>query len=160
MSGGRIVGLQRSGGGVPKLPVASAAVSTGGLEGDAQSNLKYHGGPDRALCLLAAEVIDALRADGHPIVPGAAGENVTIAGLDWPALAPGTRLRLGTEAVIEITSYTKPCFKIAGCFHDRDPSRLDQKRHPGTSRLYARVLIPGRIAVGDAVVQETSTSKN
>ena len=148
---GRIVGLQRSGGGLPKLPVPSAAVSIHGLEGDAQANLRHHGGPDRALCLFAIEVIDALRAAGHPIVPGAAGENVTIAGLDWSRLTPGTRLRLGAEVMVEVTSYTKPCSKIGGCFHDRDVTRLDQQRHPGASRLYARVLVPGRVAVGDGV---------
>ena len=148
---GRIVSLQRSGGGVPKLPVPSAEITERGLEGDVQANLKHHGGPDRALCLFSAEIIAALRAQGHPIVPGAVGENVTIAGLDWTLLVPGARLRLGDEALIEVTSYTKPCFKIRSCFADEDVSRLDQRANPGSSRLYARVLAPGRVAAGDAV---------
>ncbi len=149
---GRISGVQRSGGGVPKLAVASAELTTIGLAGDVQTNRKYHGGPERALCLFSAEVIAALQAQGHPITAGATGENLTIAGLEWPALVPGTTLRIGAQAVIQIASYTTPCSKIAGCFQDRDPSRLRQDLHPGSSRLYARVLTTGVVAVGDEVV--------
>ena len=68
---GRITGLQRSGGGVPKLPVASAALTAAGLAGDVQANRTYHGGPERALCLFSAELIAALQAQGHPITAGA-----------------------------------------------------------------------------------------
>ncbi|MBA3937792.1 MAG: MOSC domain-containing protein [Planctomycetes bacterium] len=148
---GRICGVQRSGGGVPKLAVASAELTTTGLAGDVQSNRKYHGGPERALCLFSAEVIAALQAQGHPISAGAAGENLTIAGLEWVALMPGTTLRVGAQAVIQIASYTTPCSKIAGCFQDRDPRRVSQDLHPGWSRLYARVLTVGTVAIGDAV---------
>jgi MOSC domain-containing protein YiiM len=151
---GRITGLQRSAGGVPKLPVASAEVTVAGLAGDRQANLRHHGGPDRALCLLAQEVIDALAAAGHPIARGTTGENVTIAGLEWAALAPGDRLRLGATVVIEITAFSNPCRKIAGSFSDGGHARLKQELHPGCSRLYARVLVPGPLAVGDAVDAE------
>ncbi len=149
---GWISGLQRSAGGVPKLPVPTAEITSAGLTGDRQRNLKYHGGPDRALCLLAQEVIDGLAAAGHPIARGSTGENITIAGLDWTRLKTGDRLRLGSEVVLEITSFTAPCRKIAGAFHDGDFSRLKQELHPGCSRLYARVLTPGGLAVGDEVV--------
>lgn len=149
---GRITSLNRSNGGVPKLPVAVAEVTTTGLVGDRQANLKYHGGPDRAVCLLAQEVIDALVAEGHPIHPGSTGENITIAGMDWKLITSGSHLRLGSHVVLEITSYTAPCRKIAASFGDGDHTRLDQGRHPGRSRLYARVCVPGAIAIGDAVV--------
>ena len=151
MGGGRISGVQRSGGGVPKVAVADAVITAAGLAGDVQGNLKHHGGPERALCLFSAEVIAALQMEGHPIVAGAAGENLTIAGLDWGTLIPGTTLRLGGEAIVQITSYTKPCSKIAGCFRDRDHGRIAQERHPGWSRLYARVLAGGPVVVGDTV---------
>jgi MOSC domain-containing protein YiiM len=151
VAGGHISGLQRSAGGVPKLGVPEALITVAGLAGDVQGNLKYHGGPERALCLFSAEVIAALQAEGHPIAAGAAGENLTIAGLDWGALVPETMLRIGAQAVVQITSYTKPCSKIAGCFRDRDHGRIAQERYPGWSRLYARVLTGGRVAVDDAV---------
>ncbi len=62
MGGGRISGVQRSGGGVPKLGVPEALITVAGLAGDVQGNLKHHGGPDRALCLYSAELIAALQA--------------------------------------------------------------------------------------------------
>ena len=39
-----------SDGGVPKLPVDSAAVTAMGLEGDRHNDTEIHGGPTRALC--------------------------------------------------------------------------------------------------------------
>ena len=149
---GRVTSLNRSDGGVPKLPVPSVEITASGLTGDRQRNLKYHGGPDRAVCLLAQEVIDDLVAQGHPIRPGSTGENLTIAGLDWSVLEPGSRLQLGSTVVIEITSHAKPCSKIAGSFRDGAIACLDQRINPGRSRLYARVLTPGTVAVGDPVV--------
>lgn len=149
-SSGRIVSLNRSNGGVPKLPVHAARVTALGLEGDRQRNRRYHGGPDRALCLYSAERIDALRLEGHPIDPGAVGENVTIAGLRWEGIGPGTTLRLG-EVEVEITSYASPCSSIRNAFLDEDSRRIAQLVHPGWSRVYARVLREGMLRVGDAV---------
>jgi MOSC domain-containing protein YiiM len=147
---GRITGLQRSNGGVPKLPVESAAVGEQGMEGDRQRNRRFHGGPDRALCLYSQERIDALGAEGHPIVRGAVGENVTVAGLPWERVRPGARLTLGDVAV-EVTSYTSPCANIEGAFLDGRFARISQKLHPGWSRVYVRILRGGSIRVGDAV---------
>ena len=149
---GRVTSLNRSDGGVPKLPVSSAECTTTGLTGDRQRNLKHHGGPDRAVCLFTQEIIDDLAAQGHPIRPGSTGENITIAGLDWPTLIPGTRLTLANTVVLEITSYTAPCRNIAASFIAGDFSCLDQAKHSGRSRLYARVVMPGTVAVGDLVI--------
>ena len=137
-------------GGVPKLPVASAMATAEGLAGDRQRNLKYHGGPDRALCLYSAERIDALRREGHPIATGTTGENVTVAGLDWALVAPGLRLALGA-AVIEVTDFTRPCRTIAGSFVGGRTGRISQRTHPGWSRVYARVVVGGEVRVGDPV---------
>ena len=148
---GRIFQLNVSNGGVPKLAVREAALTSNGLEGDRQRDLRYHGGPERALCLFALERILELQAEGHPIFPGSVGENLTAVGLDWSGLKPGARLALGEEALVEITSYTSPCKNIAGSFGGGDFKRISQKVHPGDSRLYARVLRPGRLAVGQPV---------
>ena len=147
---GCITGLQRSNGGVPKLPVESAAVGEQGMEGDRQRNRRFHGGPDRALCLYSQERIDALGAEGHPIVRGAVGENVTIAGLPWERVKPGARLTLG-DVEVEVTSYTSPCANIEGAFLDGRFARIAQKLHPGWSRVYVRILRGGSMRVGDAV---------
>jgi MOSC domain-containing protein YiiM len=142
-----------SNGGVPKLPMASARVEVSGVVGDGHDDTVHHGGPDRALCLFSLEVIEQFREEGHPIGPGSAGENLTIAGLDWSEVVPGTRWRVGPEAEIEITSFTSPCATNARWFIDGDFTRMLQSRHPGESRVYARVLVPGPIADGDEVVR-------
>lgn len=146
---GRVAQINISSGGVPKLPVATAVVTAAGLADDRQRNLKFHGGPDRALCLWSLEVIDTLRQEGHPIAPGSAGENLTLAGLDWSSLGPGSQLQLGSQVRVEITDYAAPCRTIMGWFSDRRFSRISQKHFPGSSRLYARVLEVGTIAEGD-----------
>lgn len=146
-----IFSLNRSDGGVPKLPIHEAAVTADGLAGDRQRNLKYHGGPQRALCLYALESILQLQAEGHPIFPGSVGENVTLAGLAWESLTLGSRLRLGPEVEIEITAYAVPCDTIQASFADRRSIHISQKLHPGSSRLYARVLREGTLRVGQPV---------
>lgn len=150
---GRIVSLNVSQGGVPKRPVIEARVTRLGMEGDRQAHPDVHGGPERALCLFSAEVIAALQAEGHPIAPGTTGENVTIAGLDWAELAPGTRWRLGAEVEIEITRPTTPCKTIAGSFAHGDFNRIHHVRYPGWSRVYARVLREGVVRAGDPVTR-------
>jgi MOSC domain-containing protein YiiM len=148
---GYIHQLSCSDGGVPKLPVAEAELTPTGLACDRQAHLRIHGGPQRALCLYSLEVIQALQAEGHPIYPGSAGENVTVAGLDWAKLAPGRRLALGDEVVIELTSYTTPCRSIRGSFGGGKFKRISQHEHAGESRLYARVIRTGKLAVGQRV---------
>lgn len=148
---GRIVQINLSDGGVPKRPVSRAQINQEGLVGDRQKNLKHHGGLDRAVCLWSAEIIEMLQAEGHPIQPGAAGENITVAGLDWPQLIPGVQLQLGDSVLLEITDYAQPCRTIARYFKLRRYGRISQKRHPGLSRLYTKVLSPGMVRESDIV---------
>lgn len=143
--------INLSQGGVPKLPVPSAEVTPLGLAGDRQNDTEHHGGPERALCLYALERITVLQAEGHPIFPGSTGENLTLAGLDWAQVIPGTRLLLGDDVVVEITQYTLPCAKIAGSFADGAVSRIAQEQRPGWARVYAKVLVGGHVQMGDSV---------
>lgn len=148
---GYIYQLNCSDGGVPKLPVREAELTPTGLACDRQARTRFHGGPERALCLYALEHIQALQAEGHPIFPGSVGENVTVANLDWSRLAPGQRLALGDEVIIELSSYVTPCRSIRNSFSDGKFGRISQKTHAGTSRLYARVVRTGKLAVGQQV---------
>lgn len=141
-----------SNGGVPKRSVTRVRVDSRGVEGDRQQHLKVHGGPDRALCLYSLERILALQQEGHPIVPGGIGENLTITGLDWDAVRPGIRLAIGPTLTIEITSATEPCRAIAGSFTNGAIQRILHDRNPGWSRFYAKVLTPGKLTVGESVV--------
>lgn len=148
---GRVHAINVSRGGVPKRPVLTARVGALGLEGDHQQDRKHHGGPDRAVSLWSLEVIEALALDGHPIHPGAAGENLTIADLDWHCIGSGTHLRIGEATLLEITTPAAPCTTIKHCFADGDYARISEKIYPGTSRWYARVLQEGWVSSGDAV---------
>lgn len=148
---GRVFQINLSNGGVPKLPVAGARVTKGGVVGDRQKHKVFHGGPERAVSLFSLDVIERLRAEGHPIEPGSTGENVTVAGLDWRLLAPGSRVAVGSEVVLQITSYAAPCGSIRASFADGRFKRISQKVNPGESRLYTRVLREGRIKAGDGV---------
>jgi MOSC domain-containing protein YiiM len=150
---GSVAQLNLSDGGVPKLPVDEVEVNERGVVGDRQATRKHHGKPMQALCLWSTEVIDALVAEGHPVRPGAAGENVTVTGIDWSTLRTGVQLLLG-EVLVEVSAYAEPCKKTAACFTGGDFRRMQHDRHPGTSRVYAWVLEPGRIRIGDPVVVE------
>ena len=146
----RVHQINLSLGGVPKLPVADAEIDESGVVGDIQADRVHHGRPEQALCLFSLEVIERFRAEGHPISPGSAGENITVAGLDWAEVVPGKRMTIG-PAEIEITHYTTPCAKNAQWFSDGRFNRMHQSKHPGESRVYARVLRGGTIATGDEI---------
>jgi MOSC domain-containing protein YiiM/uncharacterized damage-inducible protein DinB len=150
---GRVLQLNVSDGGVPKRPVGVAEVGDRGLVGDRQAARVHHGRPLQALCLWSGDVIDALRAEGHPIEAGAAGENVTISGIDWSTIRPGTQILLG-DVLAEVSAWATPCQKNAQWFADRDFNRMSHDLHPGWSRAYAWVREPGTIRQGDPVVVE------
>lgn len=148
---GRVEAVNISRGGVPKAPVFEAVLTSDGISGDVQNNTLIHGGPDRAVVLYSLEQIHALQAEGHDIHAGSTGENLTVSGLDWPLIVPGTTLAIGDEVEIEVTRYTSPCVKLSAQFKDSDFMRISQKAHPGWSRVCARVLKPGIVRAGDAV---------
>lgn len=148
---GVLVSINMSGGGVPKRRVGDAKVSRLGLLGDGQDDKKNHGGPERAVCVYSLERIHALQQEGHPIDVGTAGENVTLEGIDWDLVAPGVRIKLGDDVVLEVASFTSPCKAIKGSFIDGGFPRISQKLYPGWSRVYARVLSEGEIRFGDHV---------
>jgi MOSC domain-containing protein YiiM len=147
---GQVHQINLSKGGVPKLPIDTAEVDESGVIGDVQADRVHHGHPEQALCLYSLEVIERLRAEGHQIAAGSAGENITVSGLDWADVVPGRRLAIG-QVRAEVTGYATPCAKNAQWFQDGKFSRMHQSKHPGDSRVYARVLTGGKIATGDPV---------
>lgn len=148
---GLVFSINTSRGGVPKLPVTEVMVTVNGLDGDSQRNLKYHGGPDRAVCIYSIERILALQEEGHPIGTGTVGENLTLSGIDWDNVVPEAMLEVG-DALLEIVSFTPPCRTIRDSFREEKFSRLSQKHYPGWSRVYARVLREGFVREGDSAV--------
>jgi MOSC domain-containing protein YiiM len=161
---GRVLRLNISAGGVPKLPVAAALVGTLGFDGDGHTDRTVHGGPHRAVCLYSIEAIGRLRSDGHPVEPGSLGENLTLEGIELGELSPGDRLVMAPgrlagsrdpigpgNVVLEIASPCNPCPTIRGSFRAGRISRASVRVHPADSRVYARVLQGGWVHAGDAV---------
>lgn len=66
----------------------------------------------RQVHLLQAELFDDLMADGFAVWPGDLGENITTRGINLLALPTGTRLRLGEQAVVELTGLRNPCSQL------------------------------------------------
>ena len=147
---GRVVSVNTSDGGVPKLPIQEGRLGVNGVAGDRQRDRRFHGGPARAVCLYSLEIIQALQAEGHPIGIGSAGENLTLSGVDWTQMVPGRRLRVGT-ALLELTKYAHPCSNLVPYFQGGEFTRISQKVHPASGRLYARVMEEGVVRSGDPV---------
>ena len=147
---GRVESLQASGGGVPKPSVPVAEIDPGGLVGDLQGNRRHHGRPWQAVCLFSADLVAALRNEGHPITAGGAGENITISGVDWSRLRGGLTITIG-DVDLRTSSPAAPCSKIGGCFTERHWTRIDHVERPGWARWYASVRTSGNVAPGDTV---------
>jgi MOSC domain-containing protein YiiM len=133
-------------GGVPKRPIEIGNVSRLGIGGD-KHLYRFHGGPRKALLLMAGEFIDTLAAEGFSVYYGALGENVTTKGIDHLAWRAGQRYRVGT-ALIELTEMRAPCSKLNPYGADIQKRIL---RASGESGFYAAVLEDGVIRAGDII---------
>lgn len=149
---GTVTGLHLGDGGVPKRAVDGVEVDFAGVVGDRQATRYHHGRPWQALCIWSSEVVTAFATDGHPIFPGACGENIDLGGLPWAEVRAGVRLRIGT-VLCEVSCYALPCKQNARWFLGRDFNTMHHERGP-VSRVYATVLEPGFVRVGDAAMLE------
>lgn len=111
----------------------------------------------RQVHLIAAELLAELRTKGYDVAPGQLGENVTTTGIDLLALPTGTRLRLGAEAVIEVTGLRNPCVQIdafrSGLLKEvlgRDEAGEVVRR----AGVMAVVLDDGEVRPGDPITVE------
>ena len=129
--------------GIQKKDVNSGYFSVDwGIDGDAHAG-HWH----RQVSLLSSDKIDAFNAQGAGVIPGAFGENLIVEGFDFRALPLGTLLRCG-EVLLEMTQIGKECHshceiykKMGDCIMPREG-------------VFARVLEPGTITVGDEMVIE------
>ncbi|MCL5743276.1 MAG: MOSC domain-containing protein [Acidobacteria bacterium] len=141
---GIVVQVNLSAGGVPKRPVPEAYLTSLGFEGDISAHNQIHGGPLKAVLLMAAETIDDLAARGYPVFYGATGENITTRGIDPSQMRQGQRYRIG-EALIELTSVRIPCSTL-----DVYGSGLKHELR-GVSGFYAAVAEPGIVRAHDII---------
>ena len=155
---GSIVQINSSAGGLPKRALPAGFISTLGLEGDGHAHPTIHGGPRKAILLIASEIVDGLAARGYPVFYGAMGENLTTRGIDIRSLRIGDRLRAGA-ALLEITQPRGPCTaldvygpSIKDEIYDLRVRQLDATSiRWGMSGLYASVIEPGEVQPGDAI---------
>ena len=155
---GRIIQINASPGGVPKHPMPEAEITPLGLAGDGHAHPAIHGGPRKAVLLIAAEVVDGLAARGFPVFYGALGENLTTRGFDIRSLRIGDQIRAG-DALLEITQPRGPCATldvygpgIQQQIYDKQVKALDPTSPRwGMSGFYLTVLIPGRVRTDDII---------
>jgi MOSC domain-containing protein YiiM len=124
-----------------KLVRSANLVEGLGLEGD-----KHASAASKRQVLLADK--EALDAVG--VLPGTIKENVTVEGVDVMQLPPGTQLRLGRSAVLEITAICEPCFRM-----DEIRDGLKQEL-VGRRGMVSVVVESGTINVGDTINVERS----
>jgi len=108
----------------------------------------------RQVHLIHAELIDELEAVGFQVYPGAMGENVTTRGVDLLGLPTGARLRLGPDALIEITGLRNPCRQLNTFAPGLMNATLDRDAEGNLIRkagIMAIVLMGGDIKPGDAI---------
>jgi MOSC domain-containing protein YiiM len=134
-----------------KTPVSGPVpVDESGLAGDEQADRRRHGGPEKAVCVYPAEHYHHWTGLlGHPLRPGAFGENLAVKGLHEDAVLLGDTFSLGS-AVVQVSMPRRPCYKIGLVHGGRELTLLVQAT--GRTGFYLRVLQPGQIAAGDDLV--------
>lgn len=135
-----------------------------GVEGDAHcgATVKHRydkrrnpGAPNlRQVHLIQAELFDELRANGFVVAPGELGENISTHGIDLLHLPAHTRLRLGADAIVEITGLRQPCVYI-----DRFQKGLRSQMEPRSANdipskagVMSVVVKGGVVEAGDRIV--------
>jgi len=155
---GTIIQVNVSPGGLPKRAVGEGFITPLGLDADAHAHPNIHGGPRKAILLIASEVIDDLTERGFPVFYGALGENLTTRGIDVRDLRIGDQIRAG-GATLEITQPRGPCtaLDIYGEMlkyelYDKRVKALDHNSPRwGMSGFYASVVSPGPVGPGDPI---------
>jgi len=127
--------------GISKHNVPAAQAKAGfGIEGDAHAG-NWH----RQISLLAEESIEKIRAKGAQVKSGDFAENITTEGIDLSFLKLGTKLRLGSEAEIEITQFGKECHSKCEIFQEIGDCIMPREG------VFGRITKSGRIRVGDTI---------
>ncbi len=139
---------------IAKAPVAGpVAVGTLGLDGDEQGDPRVHGGPDKAVHQYAQEHYARWRTELGALAvlasPGAFGENIASSGVTEHTLCLGDQVRVGS-VLLEVSQSRQPCWKLNDRFGL--PAMARRVQDSGRTGWYYRVLQPGSVQAGDALV--------
>jgi MOSC domain-containing protein YiiM len=99
----------------------------------------------RQVSLLAKESIEKIRAKGLDVQYGDFAENLTTEGIDLPSLPVGTRLKVGSECILEVTQIGKVCHERCNIFYAVGDCVMPREG------IFAKVLIGGQVRVGDQI---------
>ena len=163
---GKVVSVSRSAThSFSKQPCAAIKILAGlGVEGDAHAGAtvkhrflvrKDPTAPNLGqVHLLHAELFEELRAKGIEIAAGDMGENVTTAEIDLLSLPLGTRLHLGSDAVVQVTGLRTPCKQMDQFRPGLMPACLDREPDGSLIRkagVMAIALAEGVVCSGDLI---------
>ena len=125
-------------------------VTADGVAGDCQADRRVHGAPDKAVYAYPIAAYPLWRAatplHAERLIPGAMGENLTVAGWTDSDVCIGDRVRIGT-ALLQVTEPRTPCYKLGLAF--ADPAMVRIFARVAVSGWYYRVLEAGDIGDGD-----------
>ena len=129
--------------GIPKSNVPMAnLIENHGIEGDVHAG-NWH----RQVSFLALESIDKMRKAGLPSLrPGAFAENITTEFIDIPHIKVGTKVKIGKEAVLEITQIGKECHHHCAIYRKIGDCVMPKEG------IFAVVIKSGQIYEGDKVI--------
>jgi MOSC domain-containing protein YiiM len=111
----------------------------------------------RQVHLIHSELHDELRERGFEVGPAVMGENVTTRGVDLLGLPTGAKLRLGDEAVVEVTGLRNPCKQLNTIQPGLMKAVLDRDADGNLVRksgIMGVVLAGGEVRPGDAIQVE------
>ncbi|MFX3625423.1 MAG: MOSC domain-containing protein [Ectobacillus sp.] len=129
--------------GICKEAVDIAFLAKGGFQGDSVANTKYHGGPDRAVCIYPYEHYSMWGQEfGLQLPPAAFGENVTVTHMTEHDVCLGDIYQIG-EAVIQVTQGRIPCDTISKRLNI--PTILSRIVETGYTGYLCRVLTEGYV---------------
>lgn len=129
-----------------RVPRDSAMMVTDhGIEGD----LKAGHTRSRQVNLLTSDWLAKMTAAGYRTAPGEFGEQLIVDGLALAEIQPGDHIRIGDEAVLEITKPRTGCSRLeAAQGRSVDPALK------AAIGYMARVVQGGLIRVSDPVVRQ------
>lgn len=102
----------------------------------------------RQVHLVHAELLDELRASGFDVGPGTIGENITTREIDLLGLPRGALLRIGAEAIVEITGLRNPCIQLDRYQKGLMAATLDRD---GEGNLIRKAGVMGIVRAGGPV---------
>ena len=120
------------------------------VEGDQQSDLTVHGGPEKAVYAYPSEHYPFWRGElaKMDLAWGVFGENFTTTGLLEETLHIGDRVRIGSAEFV-VTQPRMPCFKLGIRFNRSD--MVKRFLQSGRTGFYFAVLREGEVGAGDSI---------